>query len=144
VTLLLVGDGPLRGQLEAEVQRLELAQSVIFAGHQEQVYDFINMMDIFVLPSLHEGIPMVLLEALALKRPVIASRVGGIPEVVLNSRSGMLVSPANVTELASGLKEMIQDPCRARELGTMGRSQVEQEFNASMMANQTAAVYRSL
>lgn len=144
VTLLLVGDGPLREQLEAEVQRLELGQSVIFVGHQEQVYDFINMMDIFVLPSLHEGIPMVLLEALALKRSVIASRVGGIPEVVLNGQSGLLVRPSNVDELASSLREMIQDPCKASELGTMGRSHIEQEFDASMMANRTAALYRSL
>ncbi len=91
VLLLLVGEGPLRGHLEAVVKRLGLERAVIFAGHQEQSYDFINMMDFFVLSSLHEGVPMVLLEALALKRPVIASGVGGIPEVVAHGVSGMLV-----------------------------------------------------
>lgn len=144
VTLLLVGEGPLRGQLEVEVQRLELTQSVIFAGHQEQAYDFINMMDIFVLPSLHEGIPMVLLEALAMKRPVVASRVGGIPEVVLDNRSGMLVSPANAVELASALAEMIRNRRQAAEFGRVGRNQVEQEFDASVMADRIAGMYRSL
>ncbi len=144
VRLLIVGDGPLRGHLEEEVKGLSLEQSVIFAGHQEQAYDFINMMDIFVLPSLHEGIPMVLLEALALKRPVIASRVGGIPEVVLHGTSGILVGPANAGELADGLREMVQNRAKAAEFGTAGRRQVEQEFSASIMANRTADMYQSL
>ena len=143
-TLLFVGDGPLRGHLEAETKRLGLDQSVIFSGHQAQSYDFINMMDIFVLPSLHEGIPMVLLEAFALKRPVIASRVGGIPEVVSHGHSGILVSPANAEELASGIGDMIENPAKAAAFGEAGRSQVECEFSASMMANRTAAMYRSL
>ena len=144
VTLLFVGDGPLRGHLEAEVKRLGLKQSVTFAGSQAQAYDFINMMDIFVLPSLHEGIPVVLLEALALKRPVVATRVGGIPEVVSHGQSGMLVSPANAADLAAGIRDIIKDRTRALAFGTAGRSQVEREFSASMMADRTAAMYRSL
>lgn len=144
VTLLLVGDGPLRGHLEAEVKRLSLEHSVIFTGHQEQSYDFINMMDIFVLPSLHEGIPMVLLEALALKAPVVASRVGGIPEVVSDGTSGMLVGPADADELAAGINDMIEDQTRAVAFGVAGRRQVEHEFSASIMANRTAEMYRSL
>ncbi len=144
VKLLLIGDGPLRGHLEAEVKRLGLVHTVIFAGHQEQSYDFINMMDIFVLPSFHEGIPMVLLEALALKRPVVASGVGGIPEVVSHGTSGMLVSPGNDGELAAALRELVQDQAKAAQFGIAGRSQVEQEFGASLMANRTAALYESL
>lgn len=144
VTLCIVGDGPLRGQLEAEVKRLGLEKSVMFAGHQERAYDFINMMDIFVLPSLHEGIPMVLLEALALKAPVVASRVGGIPEVVSDGTSGMLVGPANADELAASIKDMIEDRDKAAAFGVVGRSQVEREFSASMMAERTAGMYRSL
>lgn len=144
VRLIFVGDGPLRGHLEAEAKRLDLDQSVIFSGHQEQSYDFINMMDIFVLPSLHEGIPMVLLEAFALKRPIIASRVGGIPEVVSHGHSGILVSPANADALALEIGDMIQNPAMAAAFGVSGRSQVECEFSASMMANRTAAMYRSL
>lgn len=144
VKLLLIGDGPLRGHLEAEVKRLGLVHTVIFAGHQEQSYDFINMMDIFVLPSFHEGIPMVLLEALALKRPVVASGVGGIPEVVSHGTSGMLVSPGNDGELAAALRELVQDQVKAAQFGIAGRSQVEQEFDARLMANRTAAMYQSL
>lgn len=144
VTLFFVGDGPLRGHLEAEAKRLGLGQSVIFSGHQEQSYDFINMMDIFVLPSLHEGIPMVLLEAFALKRPVIASQVGGIPEVVTHAHSGLLVSPQDPEAFARAMRDLIEDQASALAFGEAGRSQVECEFSASMMADRTAGIYRSL
>ena len=144
VTLLVVGDGPLRDKLEKESARLGLGESVVFAGHQAQSYDFINMMDIFVLPSLHEGIPMVLLEALALQRPVIASRVGGIPEVVLQGTTGMLVPPADAGALAEGIKTIINDRVKASGFGVAGQGQIEREFSAGMMASRTAGLYRSL
>ncbi len=142
--LFLVGDGPLRSHLEAEVKRLEIDHSVVFAGHQEHIYDFINMMDIFVLPSLHEGIPMVLLEALALERPVVASDVGGIPEVLSHGVSGILVKPSDAMALAAGLTEVMCDRTKAMALGAAGRSQVEHEFDARFMASRVAATYRSL
>lgn len=144
VTLVLVGDGPLRNDLEAHAKRLGLDKAVVFAGHQDQVYDFLNLMDIFVLPSLHEGIPMVLLEALALKRPVVATRVGGIPEVIVHDRSGKLVKPGDSAELAVVLQELIARPATAKALGDEGRRRVEREFSASTMAERTAGLYRSL
>ena len=144
VTLLFVGDGPSRGYLEAEVTRLGLEQSVIFAGHQEQSYDFINMMDIFALPSLHEGIPMVLLEALALRRPVIASRVGGIPEVVEHGVSGLLVEPMDASSLANSVVELIENRSKAINLGATGRARIEKEFKASLMAAKTREMYLNL
>lgn len=144
VKLLLVGDGPLRDTLEAEAKRLGLEQFVIFSGHQEQPYDLINMMDIFLLPSLHEGIPMVLLEALALRRPVVASRVGGIPEVLSHGRTGMLISPANPAELAGAIGDLIENQDKAAAIGMAGRVQIESEFTASLMADRTVSIYQSL
>lgn len=144
VRLMFIGDGPLRGELEAEAERLNLTGSVIFCGHQEQSYDFINMMDLFVLPSRHEGIPMVLLEAYALKRPVVASHVGGIPEVVTHDRSGLLVSPEDPQAFAEAMSDIIEDQVKALAFGESGRSQVEGEFSARIMADRTAEVYRSL
>ena len=143
VLLILVGDGPLRVQLEADANRMGLGRSVIFAGHQEQAYDFINMVDVFVLPSLHEGIPMVLLEALALQRPVVASRVGGIPEVITHDRSGKLVCAGDARELALTLYQLIERPDKAGALGVEGRKQVEHEFGAHTMAGKTADLYQS-
>lgn len=144
LTLFVVGDGPLRGHLEAEAHRLGIGQSVVFVGHQDQAYNFINMMDIFAIPSLHEGIPMVLLEAFALRRPVIASRVGGIPEVVSHGQSGLLVKPADVGELAEGINAMIEDQSKTLAFGIAGRSRVECEFSANTMADRTVAMYQSL
>lgn len=141
VNVLIVGDGPLRGYLENEVRRLGLEPVVTFAGHQVGSYDFINMMDVFVLPSLHEGIPMVLLEALALQRPVVATRVGGIPEVIEHERTGLLAEPSDASSLARLIKRMVEDPPLAVSLGTAGRTRVEAEFTARTMANKTAELY---
>jgi len=144
VALVIVGDGPLRKDLEASAKRLGLEASVIFAGQQDQSFDFMNMMDIFVLPSLHEGIPMVVLEALALKRPVVATRVGGIPEVIAHDISGKLVASGDASDLAKGLKQLIERPDKARAFAVEGRRQVEQEYSANTMANRTAEMYHSL
>jgi len=141
VTLLIVGDGPLRGDLEAEVRRLGLEEFVRFAGHQVEPYDFINMMDVFVLPSLHEGIPMVLLEALALRRPVVATRVGGIPEVIEHGRTGLLAEPSDAASLAGFIQRMVQDLPMAASIGKAGRARVEDEFTANTMAGKTAELY---
>jgi glycosyltransferase involved in cell wall biosynthesis len=99
------------------------------------------MMDVFVLPSLHEGIPMVLLEALALQRPVVASRVGGIPEVVVHGRTGLLAEPSDASSLAKLIRRMIDDQPMAVGLGRAGRTRVEEAFTARTMAEKTAELY---
>lgn len=144
VKLLIVGDGPSRGQLESEVRRLGLERSVIFAGHQGQSYDFINMMDVFVLPSLHEGIPMVLLEALALQRPVVATCVGGIPEVISQGETGLLVKPADAVSLAESIRQFVENRSKALSIGEAGRIRVEEEFNAQIMAKRTMDMYETV
>ncbi len=144
VMLLVVGDGPLRGQLASEVKRLGLEKFVRFAGHQAESYDFINMMDVFVLPSLHEGIPMVLLEALALQRPVVATRVGGIPEVIVHGQTGLLAEPADASSLARLIRQMVQDSGKAVSIGAAGRAHVEEEFTARIMAGRTAKLYEQV
>jgi glycosyltransferase involved in cell wall biosynthesis len=144
VKLLIVGEGPLRGQLERQVCNLDLERSVIFAGHQAQSYDFINMMDVFVLPSLHEGIPMVLLEALALQRPVVATCVGGIPEVISQGETGLLAKPADAVSLAESIRQLIEDPSKALSIGKAGRTRVEEEFNAQIMAKRTMDMYETV
>ena len=144
VTLIIVGDGPLRGQLEREVRNLGLERSVIFAGHQAQSYDFINMMDVFVLPSLHEGIPMVLLEALALQRPVVATCVGGIPEVISQGETGLLAKPGDAVSLAESIRQLVENRSKALSIGESGRLRVEKEFNAQIMAKRTIDMYETV
>jgi len=144
VKCLLVGDGPLKERLKELAIQLGIEKNVILTGHQDDVYDFINVMDVFVLPSLHEGIPMVLLEALALERPVVASRIGGIPEVIEHGRSGLLVTPGAIKELAQTLISLLGDKHLAESLGKAGRKRVEGYFDAGLMAQSVAQVYRTL
>jgi glycosyltransferase involved in cell wall biosynthesis len=141
---LIVGDGPLMSRLAGLARELGIEKEVILAGQRDDVYDLVTCMDIFTLPSTHEGIPMVLLEALALKRPVVASRVGGIPEVVENGISGLLVEPSNVTELEQGIDRILQDRSYANGLGQAGRVQVEENFSSTLMGKKTAHLYASL
>jgi L-malate glycosyltransferase len=144
IKLLVVGDGPLKEKLEHLAIQLGIEKDVVLVGHQEDIYDFINAMDVFVLPSLHEGIPMVLLEALALERPVVASRAGGIPEVIEHRVSGLLVSPGDVQELAQNLLALFNDKPFAESMGKAGRRRVEEQFTARLMAQRTAEVYQTL
>jgi L-malate glycosyltransferase len=142
--LILVGDGPLREQLVRLASLLGIEKQVIFMGHQDKVYDLINAMDVFVLPSLHEGMPMVLLEALFLGRPVVASRVGGMPEVIGHGDGGVLIDPGNPEELAQNLSSLWQDRPRAEQLGRAGKNRVKEGFTALLMAQRTADLYLSV
>lgn len=144
VKFLIVGDGPLMSALTKLIHDLGIEKEIILAGQRHDVYDLVNCMDIFALPSIHEGIPMVLLEALALSRPVVASRVGGIPEIVMDGTSGLLFAPGSVTELEARLGAILRDRWYASKLGQAGRARVEEEFTATLMAKRTADLYSSL
>lgn len=144
VKFIVAGDGPLKHALQEQVREYGLAEIVLFLGHRDDGYNILELMDLFVLPSLSEGIPMVLLEALALACPVIASRVGGIPEVIEHGVNGLLIAPGREDELAKSCMTLIDDYDYARKLGIAGRGRVVEHFSASAMANSIAAIYRSL
>lgn len=138
---VIVGDGPLRASLQAHAQKLGLADCVHFVGHRDDTYDFMRALDVFVLPSLHEGIPMVLLEAMALARPIVASRVGGIPEVIQDGVHGLLVPVGDEQALADACLQHLTD----RELATRccgaAQRRVEQQFSSAAMADQMCRLY---
>jgi len=144
VRVLLVGEGPMEQSLKELTKHLDLGRVVVFAGHQERIADYLSAMDVFVLPSLSEGIPMALLEALALERPVVATRVGGIPEVIEHGVNGLLVDPADSSSLAGSIRELIDDRSKAAGLGKAGRIRIEREFSASLMADRMSDMYRSV
>ena len=141
---LIVGDGPLMMNLKTLVRTLGIEKEVILAGQRDDVYDLINAMDIFLLPSLHEGIPMVLLESLALGRPVIASRVGGIPEIISHDKEGLLVEPGGSEELKRSIRTLIDDRHHASKLAGAGRKRVEEGFTGDLMAERTVQLYSAL
>jgi glycosyltransferase involved in cell wall biosynthesis len=141
---ILVGDGPLRARLETRARELGIDHRVSFLGHRDDIYDVLRALDIFVLPSLHEGIPMVLLEAMALARPVVASRVGGIPEVLTDRVHGLLVSEGNPGELAGACKMFLDDQSFAQSCAQAARLRVQQGFSSATMGANVASLYREL
>lgn len=144
VKLLLIGDGTLNEELRRLAQDLGVAERVVMVGHREDTPELLQAMDMFVLPSLHEGIPMALLEAMAAGLPVIATRVGGIPEVIIDHVSGILVEPGDPSGLALVCRRLMNDAASAERLGQAARARVEERFSSGAMAAEVANVYRRL
>jgi glycosyltransferase involved in cell wall biosynthesis len=144
VHLLLVGDGPRRGDLVKLAWKLGLADAVHFAGYQNHPQRYLAAMDVFALSSDSEGMPLSVLEAWAARRPVVAYHVGGLPEIVEQRRSGILVPAGHETELAAAMLEVISNPKLAAELAAEGRRRVESEFSLTRTAQRYDNEYRSL
>ena len=144
VKVLVVGDGSIRQDLLAQAGNLGVGERVVFLGHREDTDVLLQALDIFVLPSLSEGIPMALLEAMAASRPIVASRVGGVPEIVEDGFEGFLVEPMDVNGLAERCLQLIDSPELARKMGEQGRKRVERDFSATAMADRVALVYKEL
>ena len=144
VKILVVGEGSIRQDLMAQTHSLGITDNVVFLGHREDTDVLMQAMDIFALPSLSEGIPMALLEAMAASRPIVASRVGGIPEIIEDGVDGYLVEPMDVNNLAERCQRLIESPDVARKMGEQGRKRVERDFSATAMADRVASVYKEL
>ena len=144
VKVLIVGDGSIRPDLMAQTHSLGIADNVVFLGHREDTDALLQALDIFVLPSLSEGIPMALLEAMAASRAVVASRVGGVPEIVEDGSEGFLVEPMDAHGLTERCLRLIQSPEMAKKMGETARVRVEQDFSAENMAHRVAALYTEL
>ncbi|MDW8324019.1 MAG: TIGR03088 family PEP-CTERM/XrtA system glycosyltransferase [Burkholderiales bacterium] len=142
--LILVGDGPQRAHCEALIRSLGLADSVWLAGERDDIPRLMQAMDVFVLPSLGEGISNTLLEAMATGLPVIASRVGGNPELVEEGVGGSLFPAADVERLAGLLAAYATDPGRRQREGAAARARVEAEFSLERMAAAYQSVYDDL
>ena len=141
---LIVGGGPLADQLHGQAVRLGIASACVFPGAREDVHDLIAAMDIFVLPSLSEGIPMAMLEAMALGKPVVASAVGGVPEVVQDQVNGRLVPPGDEQRLADACVQLARDHASAQMLGVRARRTVEERFSHEQSGRALIAAYRSV
>ena len=144
VRLLLVGEGTLRGALEARARELGVADSLIFAGFRADVPRMLDAMDIVVLPSLYEGMPLTAIEGSAMARPVVATAVDGTPEVVRDGRTGRLIPPADPAALGEALRGLLRDPEAARSMGQAGRDWVLTRFDVERQVAATAHVYRSV
>jgi glycosyltransferase involved in cell wall biosynthesis len=144
VRFLIVGDGPLGGQLRSTAEELHVDQACHFLGPRSDVYDLMAAMDIFVLPSLNEGIPMALLEAMALGTPVVAAAVGGIPEVVQHRVNGLLVPAGDDRALADACLELANDPQLARALAVQAARTVAEDFSHERNGEALQMAYRGI
>lgn len=143
VTVVLVGRGDLRAELEAEVRTSGLQDHVRFLGFRPDVTDLLATFDIFVLPSVSEGLPLSLLEAMAMAKPVVASAVGGIPEVVLPGRTGLLVPPADPRALAEAILSLLDNAPLAKQIGQQARDHVAGHFTLARMLERYQTLYRA-
>lgn len=141
---LIIGEGPLREELQRKAAILGLSERVYFLGYQAEVLPLIALSDVISMPSTAEGLPFVLLESLALARPIVATRVGGIPEIVVDGETGLLVPPHDPAALADAVLRLLSNPAEAARLGEQGRWRVQREFSLTEMAWRTAEVYRQV
>jgi glycosyltransferase involved in cell wall biosynthesis len=141
--VFLIGEGPLRGPLEALARELGIDRSVIFVGKRRDMANVYAALDMVVLPSLFEGMPMVILEALAARKPVIATRVGAVPDVIRDGGTGLLIEPGDPVELQRAIKRLIEDAGLRRSLAENGHERVKAHFSAASMAGNYQRVYES-
>ena len=138
--LTLVGDGPERAALEALSNNLGLSDVNHFLGYKSQgeVAELLCQADVFVLPSFAEGVPVVLMEAMAARLPVVATAVGGVGELVQDGESGLIVPPGDVDALAHALEALLNDPARRAEMGQAGAAKVARDFDSHTQAARLA------
>lgn len=141
--LLLIGGGRLVEEMKDLARKLGLENSVLFLGSRSDVADLVEASDLFVLPSLHEGLPIALLEAMALGKPVVATRAGGIPEVVTSDSLGLLVEPADPKSLARAISSLLADADRRTELGVRARARAA-DFNITKAVARMEQVYQQV
>jgi glycosyltransferase involved in cell wall biosynthesis len=143
--LLLVGDGIRRPWVEGLARDRGMGDAVVFTGFRSDVFELLRIMDCFVLASTRtEGVPQSLLQAFAARVPTVASAVGGIPEVVTDKETGLLVAPEDPTALARGIEAVLDDPAGAAERAAAARRLVEARFSHSVSVSRLLAVYESL
>ncbi|MGH9750997.1 MAG: glycosyltransferase [Candidatus Polarisedimenticolia bacterium] len=141
---VLAGDGPIRAELEQETRRLGIAGRVVFLGFRSDVPAVLRALDLFVLPSRWEGMPLALLEAMALGLPVVAARAVGTGEVVRDGENGLLVEPGDVAGLAAAIVALRRNPERAARLGEAGRRAVVERHSLEAAAARVDRLYRRL
>jgi glycosyltransferase involved in cell wall biosynthesis len=143
-SLVLAGDGSERRSLEALAATLRIADRVIFLGDYTEIADLLDLIDVFVLPSISEGLPLALLEAMAGGKAVVATDVGGVPEVIASGTNGVLVPARTVQPLADAIQRLVSDPRLRREFGARARATVLEGFTEAQHIQSLGALYLSL
>ncbi len=144
VHFVMVGDGELRPRVEDAIAQYGLRDRFTLVGTQRDIAAWLNVFDIFVLTSAHEGMPNVVMEAMCARLPVVATAVGGVPELLSHGQSGLLVEPGDVQGLVQRVADLLQDRPGREALGHQGRHAIETHYALDRMAEATAKVYQQL
>lgn len=143
VHLVVCGDGPMRAHLEHGAERLGI-RNIHFLGHRTDLDALMPIFDLFVLPSLTEGLPNVLLEAAACRVPLVATSVGGVPEIITHGISGLLIEPRNVDQLTSAIENCLADPAQTAEFAEAALQTVQSDFGFAKQARVLEGLYNRL
>jgi len=141
---LIIGDGPDASVLAGLSRDLGLRERVRFLGMRSDIPQLLPLLEVVVLPSLEEGFPNAVLEAMAAGRPVVATHVGGVPEAVVHGETGLLVPPGDPVALADAVGRLLHDPAQAKQMGLAGRERVSNRFNIDRMVRATEQVYQEI
>lgn len=144
VNFLIVGDGERRTYLENLTKKLGLDKDVVFAGNRKDISDILECVDIFVLSSVSEGFGRAAAEAMAREKPVVATKVGGLCEVIDDGTTGILVPPKNPTALAEAVTGLLKDKRKAKDMGIAGRKRAEKMFNIGENVKMTETLYEKI
>lgn len=141
--LLIIGDGPAKDEVVSLVERLKIKENIYFFGSVLDAAKFLSIMDVFVMPSLQEGLGLSAIEALAMKKAVVASDVGGVYTIIKNNATGVLVPPRDSEVLAKAIVDLLGDEQLRVRLGSQGRKLVEDKFSLDMMIEKIERLYIS-
>ena len=140
--LVILGEGELRGALERQVRELHLEKHVLLPGFRPDVLQLMKTADLFVMSSVTEGLGSTVLDAMAMRLPVVATKAGGIPEAVLHGKTGLLVETAAPREMAGAIVRLLKDPAFRKRLGDAGHAHVTGQFGVARLLEGTLAAYR--
>jgi len=143
-TYLVIGDGAYKQELQSLAKECDVEEHVIFAGHRTDIPELLALSEVFVLPTLGDALPTVLIEAMAAKIPIVASEVGGVPEIVTHEKTGLLIPPADSSKLANACLQILQSETLAKELTLNAFEVVQQKFNVQSQVKQLSDIYQQL
>ncbi|RKY81578.1 glycosyltransferase family 1 protein, partial [candidate division KSB1 bacterium] len=144
VHFVLAGDGPLRNEIEEKISELGLDKNFHLLGFRTDIDKLLHSFDVFLLPSLYEGLPNAVLEAMAAGLPVIATAVDGTPEAVIHNESGILIEPKSTTDIRNAVLRLFEDVKLRDEFGKNARQRVEQKFSWGKEVSEFVELYKSL
>ena len=144
IEVICVGDGPLKHELKQLVNRLDIKDTVHFLGFRHDVKSLLQITDLFMMPSLDEGLPMALLEAMAMEKAVVITPVGAIPYVIDDGHDGVFVLPKSANALADAITNLLDDPTKIKVIGRNAKKKVIQKFSSEVMTAGYLKIYREM